>query len=244
MMGKGVGLITAFSILVAGVAPLRAAQLHVEPVLLELNAPAAAAVLTLRNDDDNDAAVQVRVVRWSQSDGNDTFEPATDVVASPPSVRLAPHADYVVRVVRTSRQPVIGEESYRVIVDQLPILRRQPTRAVEVLVRQSIPVFFRARDVTAPQVSWHVQRANNRMIVTGSNAGGEHLRIASLRLRAASGATISLGNGLAGYVLGHATRSWTIAGGSTGFDPHGSVSVIANSDKGPINAMVELDSRP
>ena len=67
-----------------------ATQLHVEPVLLELNAPTAAGVLTLRNNDDAEIVVQTRVVRWSQSNGSDVLEPATDVVASPPSVTLAP----------------------------------------------------------------------------------------------------------------------------------------------------------
>ena len=50
------------------------------PVLLELNASTAAGVLTLRNNDDVETVVQTRVVRWSQSNGNDVLEPATDVV--------------------------------------------------------------------------------------------------------------------------------------------------------------------
>src|ERR1700736_5594855 len=100
--------------------PSAGAQLHVEPVLLELSAPTAAGVLTLRNNDDAEIVVQTRVVRWSQSNGSDVLEPATDVVASPPFVTLAPGADYVVRVVRVSKQPVREEESYRVVVDQLP----------------------------------------------------------------------------------------------------------------------------
>jgi fimbrial chaperone protein len=236
--------IVAVAASVAAVASSHGAQLHVEPVLLEIDAPAAAAVLTLRNDDDSDAFVQTRVVRWSQSGDRESLDPTNEVVASPPSVKLAPHEDYVVRLVRVSRQPVINEESYRVIVDQLPTIRVRQTRAVQVLIRQSIPVFFRARDATVPEVSWSAYRVGTKLIVTGSNAGGMHLRIASLRLRATSGATTSLGNGLAGYVLGHATRNWTLPGGSTDFAAGGLVSVLANSDKGPVSAVVKLESRP
>jgi fimbrial chaperone protein len=232
------------AVLLAGATSSQATQLHVAPVLLELDAPAAAAVLTLRNDDDGDAFVQTRVVRWSQSSDKESLDPTDEVVASPPSVKLAPHTDYVVRVVRVSRQPVIGEESYRVIVDQLPTIRRQQARAVEVLIRQSIPVFFRARDTTPAEVSWSASRAGNRLIVTGSNAGAEHLRIASLRIRTASGATVSFGNGLAGYVLGGAARSWTLPGGPAGLAAGELVSILANSDKGPVNAAVKLEGRP
>ena len=97
-----------------------ATQLRVEPVLLELNAPAAAGILTLRNDGDVAVTVQTRVYRWSQAAGRESLDPTTNVVASPPIVTLAPKADYTVRIVRTLNQPVHGEESYRILVDQLP----------------------------------------------------------------------------------------------------------------------------
>jgi fimbrial chaperone protein len=221
-----------------------AAQLHVEPVLLELNAPAAAGVLTLRNDDDIEAVIQTRVVRWSQSNGSDKLEPATDVVASPPAVTLAPHADYVVRVVRVSRQPVRDEESYRVIVDQLPSALGRQNRSVNVLIRQSIPVFFRVRDLRPASVSWTVRHEANRLVLTASNAGNEHLRIASLRLRNSAGVTISYGNGLAGYVLGQSSKSWIMPNHPAGFDIKGSISIMAESDKGPVSAIAQLSDGP
>ncbi|WP_050043849.1 molecular chaperone [Bradyrhizobium sp. LTSPM299] len=219
--------------------PSLAAQLHVEPVLLELGAPVAAGVLTLRNDDDVEAVVQTRVVRWSQSNGNDVFEPATDVVASPPSVTLAPRTDYVVRIVRVSKQPVAAEENYRVIVDQLPSAVRQQNRSVNVLIRQSIPVFFRAREFRPASVSWTLRREANKLVLTASNAGSEHLRIASLRVRNSAGATISYGNGLAGYVLGQSAKSWILPSHPAGFDVRGSMSIVAESNKGPVSAIAQ-----
>jgi fimbrial chaperone protein len=221
-----------------------AAQLHVEPVLLELNAPVAAGVLTLRNDDDIEAVVQTRVVRWSQSNGSDKLEPVTDVVASPPAVTLAPHGDYVVRVVRVSKQPVRDEESYRVIVDQLPSALGRQNRSVNVLIRQSIPVFFRGRDLRPASVSWTLRHEAKRLVLTASNTGNEHLRIASLRLRNSAGVTISYGNGLAGYVLGQSSRSWTMPNYPVGFNVKGSISITAESDKGPVSAIAQLSDGP
>jgi fimbrial chaperone protein len=224
--------------------PSLAAQLHVEPVLLELSAPTAAGVLTLRNDDDVETVVQTRVVRWSQSNGSDVLEPATDVVASPPSVTLAPRTDYVVRVVRVSKQPVRDEESYRVIVDQLPTARGRQNRTVNVLIRQSIPVFFRMRDLRPASVSWTVRHEANKLVLIASNAGNEHLRIASLRLRNSAGVTISYGNGLAGYVLGQSSKSWILPSHPTGFDVRGSMSIMAESDKGPVSAIAQSSDGP
>ena len=52
---------------------LRATTLRVEPILLELEAPTAAATLTLRNDDDIEVAAQTRVFRWVQHDGKENL---------------------------------------------------------------------------------------------------------------------------------------------------------------------------
>jgi fimbrial chaperone protein len=216
-----------------------AAQLRVEPVVLELNAPAAAAALSLRNDEDNEVVVQTRVMRWSQADGKETLEPTTDVVASPPTVKMAPRSDYVVRVVRVSKRPVRGEESYRVVVDQLPNARRQPARAVNLLIRHSIPVFFRNPQLSASNVAWSLANEGDKLVITANNTGDERLRIASLRLRDAAGTTISFGNGLVGYALGRSSMSWIAPSHPRGFGANGSVSITAETDKGPINAMAQ-----
>jgi len=97
-----------------------AASLQVTPVLLEVVAPGAAATVTLRNNGARPIATQVRVFRWIQESGGERLEPTEDVVASPPAVELQPGQDYVARVVRVTKKPVVGEESYRLFVDELP----------------------------------------------------------------------------------------------------------------------------
>ena len=244
MMFRGITLAAVAMVALCGNAGVSsAAQLRVEPVLLELNAPAAAGSLTLRNDEDSDVVVQTRVMRWSQADGKETLEPTTDVVASPPTVKLAPGADYVVRVVRVSKRPVRGEESYRVIVDQLPNVRRQQARAVNLLIRHSIPVFFRNPQLSAASVAWSLGEDGDKLVVVATNGGDERLRIASLRLRDGAGTTISFGNGLVGYSLGRSSMSWTAPSHPRGFGAGGSVSITAETDKGPINAMAQLVGR-
>jgi fimbrial chaperone protein len=220
-----------------------AAQLRVEPVLLDMNAPTAAGSLTLRNDEDSDVVVQTRVMRWSQADGKESLEPTTDVVASPPTVKLAPGADYVVRVVRVSKRPIRGEESYRVVVDQLPNVRRQQARAINLLIRHSIPVFFRNPQLSASNVAWSLGYEGDKLVVIANNSGDERLRIASLRLRDAAGATVAFGNGLVGYALGKSSMSWIAPSHPRGFGAGGSVSITAETDKGPINAMAQSVGR-
>ena len=117
--------IAATMLLLLSAYSVNAASLRVAPTSLELIAPSATTVLNLANEGDHPINVQIRVFKWSQTGGVESLEPTRDVVASPPSTRMSPNAQYVVRVVRTSKVPVRAEETYRVIVDELP----DPSRA-------------------------------------------------------------------------------------------------------------------
>ena len=167
------------------------AQLSVGPILLDLKAPSASGTLTLVNNEDYAVTVQTRVFLWRQGAVGETLEQTSDVVASPPSVTLQPHQEYTVRVVRTAKATVQGEESYRVVVDQLPDLRRQPANGVNLLIRQSIPVFFSSLESIRPDVDWSLQSDGDQVRLVAANSGDIRLRIANVRLVDASGNSIS-----------------------------------------------------
>src|SRR5690242_1985763 len=106
--------IAAF-LLAGAYAPAQAGSLQVEPVLLDVLAPGAASTITLHNAGPTPIHAQVRVFRWSLVNGEEKLEPTDDVVASPPSVTLAPDAKNIARIVRVAKTPVVGEESYRLL---------------------------------------------------------------------------------------------------------------------------------
>jgi fimbrial chaperone protein len=220
-----------------------AAALRLEPVLVEVFAPGAASTLTLRNDDDSEVNVQIRVYKWSQSNGDERLEPTTDVVASPPAAKLAPKTDYVARIVRVNRQPIQAEESYRIIVDQLPQTQGKAPRTVNLLIRQSIPVFFTSRQNANSSVTWSLTYDGARLVVAAQNSGDRRLRIAALKLVDAEGKTVAFGNGLTGYVLSQSTMKWIVPGQGRGFAPSGSVSISAQGDSGPVHAVVPAPVR-
>ena len=244
MRGMMRNLIRAWVVAVLGLvaaAPAGAAQLRVEPLTVEVVAPGAAATLTLRNDSATEANVQIRVFRWSQSEGREILEPTTDVVASPPAVKMSPGRDYVARLVRVAKRPVVGEEAYRIFVDQLPEPVQGRLSTVNLLIRYSIPAFFIEQPGTAPAVKWSVALDQGRIMFAAQNLGYRRLRLSSVRLRDASGATISFGNGLLGYVLAQSTMSWTASGPPRAFG--NAVSISAESDQGPIHAEVSGPAR-
>jgi fimbrial chaperone protein len=221
-------------------APSQAGSLQVEPVLIDVIAPGAASTVTLRNDGDTRVDAQIRVFRWSQVDGQEKLEPTDDVVASPPAITVAPKTNYVARIVRVSKRPILGEENYRLFVDQLPDLAQQRNGAVKLVVRHSIPVFFGAPDKTIPTLAWSVAINGGQVTVTSRNSGERRLRIAALNLQDSNGRVISFGNGLVGYALGKSTMRWSAHGGAQGFGSGGPVSISAQGDNGPIHAVVSV----
>lgn len=217
-----------------------AASLRVAPTTVELIAPDSAAVFNLRNDAKRPINVQVRVFRWSQEGGIERLEPTSDVVASPPSAQLAGNADYVVRVVRVSKAPVRTEESYRIVVDELPDPSRRKAGTVSLVVRHLLPVFFRNPDASGPEVAWSLARSGGSLVLVAQNNGGSRLRLSDVSLTQ-DGRAVGSRKGLVGYVLGGATMQWPI--GRPSRLARGPVTLSAQSDFGPISASVAVSGR-
>ena len=243
MQSTATKVLLTTTLLLGAYASAQAGSLQVEPVLVDVTAPGAAATVTLRNEGTTPVNAQIRVFRWSTVNGQEKLEPTDNVVASPPAITLTPNTNYVARIVRVAKHPVSGEESYRLLVDQLPDLSRQKNGSVNLLVRYSIPVFFGAADKKNPTVAWSLVRSGDKLTLIAHNNGERRLRISALSLRDANGRTVSFGSGLAGYALGQSTKSWTAPGSARGFAANGSVSVSAQSDGGPIQAVAVSTAR-
>lgn len=216
-----------------------AGALRVAPILLEVPAPGATTTLNLRNEGDRNLRVQIRVFRWTGTQTEPTLEPTTDVVVSPPAAMLTPGTEYVVRVVRVTRQPVAGEESYRVLVDEIPEGGADRTNTIRFAFRYSIPVFFSAAATPAANVSWSMAVKGSTAVLTASNSGGRRARLSNLKVIDSSGKTLVQRPGLLGYALGKSTTAWTLPA-ATKAPPVGPFKVVAESETGAINALVAL----
>jgi fimbrial chaperone protein len=212
----------------------QAASLQVAPVLVEVPAPGAAATLKLRNEGNRPLNAQIRIFQWTQVDGVDTLTPTNDVAASPPLASLRPNTDYTVRIVRTNKAPAAKEESYRLLIDELPERAAGQAVSVNIALRYSIPFFFTAPGGAPPKLNWEIQQRANKPVIVANNAGDRRIRLSRLKLTDARGGVANFGDGLAGYVLGHSTRTFAIPANAKGFGAGGVASISAQSDVGPV----------
>jgi fimbrial chaperone protein len=214
-------------------AMLHAASLEVAPVLVEVPAPGVSSIVKLRNQGTKPINAQIRIFRWTQNNGADVLTPTDDVAASPPAVSLKPATDYTVRIVRTTKEPVVQEEAYRLLVDELPEATQGAAATVNIELRYSIPVFFTVPGAPS-KLTFDLQRSLKPMI-TVSNAGDCRVRLAKLKFTDGRGLVANFGDGLAGYVLGHSTRTFDVPASAKGFGMGGIVQMSAVTDAGPID---------
>jgi fimbrial chaperone protein len=218
-----------------------AASLAISPVSIERIAPASAATLALNNGAEQPLNAQIRVFQWRQGPAGDSLTPTRNVVVSPPIVTLKPHADYTVRIIRIAKTPVAGEEAYRILVDQLPENAGDGAEAsVSLLLRYSVPVFFRAaRNVAPAALAWRVSRGDGAYVIHASNRGEARIRVSEMSLVPAAGKPVALSGGLVGYVLGGSQVTWTLPALAR---ITGAATLQFNSDEGEIHVPVVVQA--
>jgi fimbrial chaperone protein len=214
------------------------ASLRVAPTTLSFTAPTNAGTLTLRNEGSVPISVQLRPFAWHQLGGTDQLQTTRDVVVSPPMATLAPGVDYVVRVVRVVKRKVVGEEAYRILIDELPA-PGQGQGNVSVLIRYSVPAFFADPWAVRADVIWSLNPDASGVRLSAINQGDRHFRVANLKARLAQGTTQSLRDGLVGYVLGRSEVMWRLPG-ALSRPQEGELSLLGDSSEGSFDDTVAV----
>ena len=232
------GLLSATVLSVAVPAAALASSLQVAPVNIEVPAPGAASTITLKNSGNGSVNAQIRVFKWTQVDGKDQLVPTKEVVASPPAVKLGPGKSSVVRIVRRSKSPTATEESFRLVVDEVPKAPTATQAGVGFAMRYSVPVFFSAAGQET-DLNWTAKIAGGQLRIVAENDGGRRVRLADLKV-VKGGKSVNVGQGLAGYVLGESSHVWLVKGGAKFAAPGTTIKIIAKSDNGPIEATAKV----
>ncbi|UGX89030.1 fimbrial biogenesis chaperone [Phyllobacterium meliloti] len=221
----------------------RAASLQVSPISVDLTAPARASSVNLRNTGTRPVNVQIRVFKWTQTEGKDQLVPALDVVASPPAASIQPDAAYTIRIARNgSAPPAGGEGAYRLLIDELPEVNlRRSNTGVGFVVQYSIPVFFGTRSASS-ELHWNISRDKGNLVLEATNKGNRHAKIANLKVTSSVG-PLPFGNGLNGYVLPGSTMRWVAPVGARHISPGSSVNITASGDDYAVNESATVTGR-
>lgn len=229
---------------------VHAAGLQVAPILLEFAAGDTAQVLYLTNSGTSPLRAQVRVQRWSQPSGGDLLEPSRDLVASPPLLEIAPGERQMVRLVRLDNTPVTEEQSYRLLVDELPA-GPEPSSApgLQFLLQYSIPVFIGTAATSGvvevgqgPVLEAELLAAPGQLAqLRVRNSGKSRARLSNLVLEGTDGSANVLVSGLLGYVLAGQEMLWPLE--ISTFPASGTLKALLNNEREARTLLILRENR-
>lgn len=235
-LAAAVGLVFGLGAPAAGLAQ----AITVLPVNIQMAPGQLAATLTIVNEGDVDTSVQVRAFAWSQQPGGDRLDPSALILASPPLATIKPHARQVVRLI-LRQAPTSREESYRLILDQIPPPGAPGT--VRLALRLSIPVFAEPPVRVVPALSFALDPASGAAALIVRNDGKRHARINDLAIVQADGKAIKLSTGTSPYMLAGSRRILTVAG-STIIQLKGTLRVRGTTDAGGFDQLLAPRAAP
>lgn len=229
-------LLTPFSVM--------AGSLSVTPVRIELGSAQRSVALTVRNDGDQPTVVQAQLVAWSQADGDDLYEPTTDILASPPIFTVAPGASQIVRVAIRRAPDASRERSYRILVTEVPGKPQPDFTGTQFALKISLPVFVDASGVkTSPQVEWSGARtAKGELALTAVNTGAKHIQVQAVELTK-EGSDPDARFAGPWYILPGQRRTAIIKPSDGHAIAADRIRIKAETDAGPLAADVVLEQR-
>lgn len=211
-MRKNIFVITSLLLFLPSM--LNAASIRLSPVSIEILNDQSASSISLYNQSNESTDLQVRVFEWRQNAGQDQLIPTDEIAVSPPFLKLQPNDSYNLRVVRINPAPVSGEQTYRIIIDELPkpIDNRKADQGINVLLRSSLPLFVVNKDAIT-KLTWSIQQEQNTSSLMISNVGNRHALLNNLTLvdvTANKSYPIKV-NTVNGYILAGKARNFNIS---------------------------------
>jgi len=202
-----------------------ASSLGVWPINPRIDAPASATMVWVKNNSKTEpVTLQARVFLWRQVDNKDQLLPQDELVISPPIVEVKADTQQTFRII--NRQgPIqnIHEESYRLLIDEIPSEEKIPNSILRFQMRYSLPLFvglpknLANLDITerlktmASGLSYRVIQ-NPQPFLEVHNKNMIHARLSNVSIIGQENTEkpLVISDGLLGYVLPNSVRKWPL----------------------------------
>jgi fimbrial chaperone protein len=205
------GLATACFLLVAALINCaEAASIAVDPITFTMQAAQGAEVLRVSNTDDKPVRVQVTPMAWALVDGSQHESESDGLLLNPPIFSIDAHKMQFVRFgLRQHKVPEI-EESYRLLVEEVPDPNAAQVSGLRTVLRLSVPVFV-APERPVKHLTWQLLASADGMHLVAVNDGNVHQRL--VRVSAlGDGKAATVISSVATYVLPGERHDWLVPG--------------------------------
>ncbi len=219
-----------------------ASDLQIDPIRIELSPQQQSMVLTIKNDSDQPASIQVQVVAWSQVDGKDVYAPTRELLVAPPIVTIPARSEQVLRAALRRQADATNELAYRIYLQELPPPLAPGFSGLQVALRIGLPVFVQPRHgKAAAKLSWAGSRVSGGNVkVELQNRGNAHVHVSDFALYLPGSDNPLARETSSTYVLAGQTHAWLLKTDPTQNISGGSLRLKAYTDAGDVDAELPL----
>lgn len=218
-----------------------ASDFNVSPILVNLSATAATAALEVENNGNEAVVIQSEVKAWSQENGLSTYQPTTDVLATPPIFTVPAHGKQIVRMGMRRTVDAKAELAYRLFLQEVPAPPKPDFKGVQIRLRLGVPVFVTPAVAAQPLPKWSAtQDADGLIKLTLVNEGNAHIQISDFVLRVPGNANPLVKQANPFTLLAGSSQSWILKPDPKVQINDGRIQVQAFSTVGRFDAEIEL----
>lgn len=219
----------------------QAGSFGINPVKLTLSAQNSTQIMTIRNDGDQSAVMQVELAAWSQANGQDVYTPTRELLATPPIFTVPAGASQIIRVGLRRAPDGQRELTYRMFLQEVPPPAKPDAVGLQVALRISVPVFVVPPYPVKSVLHWQTIRLDEHTLKIGvTNTGNGHDHLSAFKIYRSGSAKPFLAQKLFAYLLPGATHYWMLPT-DTMPDPGEHLRVLANTETGEVNADIVMD---
>jgi fimbrial chaperone protein len=199
-------LALAFLLLTA-TAPALAGRFSVAPIRVDFGAGLRIGAVTVTSEDDRPLVFKNSPSLWTQNaDGGDVYTPTSDLVVTPPLLRVEAGEPRIVRI-GTLREPGDVERSYRVFLEEQAPANPEGTGAtIAVVIKFGVPVFVAPRSERVAGIGEVVERKPGRVTLQIKNSGNVHFNVETITANGVAVKDVS-----SWYLLPGTTRRYDLA---------------------------------
>jgi fimbrial chaperone protein len=219
-----------------------ASDLQVDPTRIELSPQQQSTVITITNDSDQPASIQIQVVAWSQVDGKDVYVPTRELLVAPPIVTIAAKSEQVLRAALRRPADATSELSYRIYLQEVPPPPAPGFKGLQVALRIGLPVFMQPQQgKAAAKMIWAASRMpGGGLKVALQNQGNAHVQVSDFALYLPGSDKLIAREAGSTYVLAGQMRAWLLKTEASQNTSGGSVRLRAYTDAGDVDAELTL----
>ncbi|HEX4523397.1 MAG TPA: fimbria/pilus periplasmic chaperone [Casimicrobiaceae bacterium] len=194
-------------LLLAATAPALAGKFSVAPIRVDFAAGLRIGAVTVTSEDDHPLVFKNSPSLWTQdADGGDVYTPTSDLVVTPPLLRVEAGEPRIVRI-GTLRDPGEVERSYRVFLEEQAPANPEGTGAtIAVVIKFGVPVFVAPRSERVAGTTEIVERKPGRVTLQIKNTGNVHFNVEAITANGVAVKDVS-----SWYLLPGTTRRYDLA---------------------------------